>query len=142
MKSSFSFKIAGVKIPELGTEIGEFSVEAEVEYTPAEFLELTRQAGEFYEWLGEKIEPLVSLGMAQVMAKMERETVAEEAAAREYADADGGPWQVYCREDADADGGSGKFVRATSRTFKTESEARHYARGINPNREPFVTTAP
>jgi hypothetical protein len=136
MKSSFSFKLANVSVPMVEANIGEIAVAAEVEYTPEEFLELVRQAGTFYEWLGEKAEPIIAMGIAQVMAQMEKN------AADSSAEQSSGRWQVYCREDTDAEGNPGRYMRATRRTFGTEDEAQRYASGINPDREPFVTAAP
>ena len=78
MKSSFSFKLANIKVEGMA-EIGEFSVAAEVEFTEAEYMALIAQAGNFYEWLGEKIEPVMAFGMAKVMEEMEKNAVAEES---------------------------------------------------------------
>ena len=135
MKSSFSFKLANVSVPMVEANIGEISVNAEVEYTPEEFLALVSQAGVFYEWLADKAEPVIAMAIARATAEMGK----EEASAEQSS---GGRWQVYCREDTDAEGNPGRYVRATRRTFETEGEAQRYASGIDPGREPFVTTAP
>ncbi|OHD26291.1 MAG: hypothetical protein A2Y38_06560 [Spirochaetes bacterium GWB1_59_5] len=57
-----------------------------------------------------------------------------------------GRWVVLCREDRCEVGPGlyepGPYVLATSSGFYTEQDARHYAAGISPSREPLVAQIP
>ena len=88
MKSSINFKIANVSSSMLEAVIGEISVSAEVEYTPEEFLALVSQAGEFYAWLGGKIDPIIEAGIPLVIEAMRRDA-AEVRAEKVAGDFDG-----------------------------------------------------
>ena len=54
-----------------------------------------------------------------------------------------GRWVVLCREDRQFPSDEkGRYALATSSGFYTEQDARHYAAGISPSREPLVAQIP
>jgi hypothetical protein len=81
MKSQFSFTVKNVSVPAAEVNIGEFTVSAEVEYTPEEFLALVSQAGVFYAWLAEKVEPIIEAATTKGVAAMQRDAKDEEPSA-------------------------------------------------------------
>ena len=79
MKSQFSFTVKNVSAPMAEVNIGEFSVSAEIEYSPEEFLRLTEMSGAFYAWLAEKAEPILEVAVPLVIAAMECDAAKEAA---------------------------------------------------------------
>ena len=76
MKSSFNFKIANVSVSDK-IVIGEFSVNAEVEFTQDEYLRLTEMSGEFYTWLATKVDPIIEAGIPMIVASMQQPVKAQ-----------------------------------------------------------------
>lgn len=115
MKFEFNTTLENVTVPGAEVKIGKIDVSISME-----------MADESYNGLVEMVYGRMAEMFGLPSTKTEEPT--------------SGPWQVYCREDTDAEGSPGEYVRATSRTFETEEEAKRYADGINPDREAFVTT--